>query len=269
MPPLSLAWLTVSGAHPLDHIDAALAAGFQSVGLRVVPPTPGDPMVPVVGDEALVRRIRERLDATGVEVLDVETLWIRPDIQVPSLRPMLDVARRLGARSLLTMGVDTDAARLADNFAVLCDEAHAFDMAVGIEFSAYSDVPNLAAADRLVGAAGRDNGKILVDALHFARSGGVPDDLKNTDPQRLAYCQLADARGPRPMDPLALRNEARGGRYLPGEGELPLAALLQALPRGIPLSVEAPCAAHAGLSVAERAMLAGDAARRFLGALTS
>ena len=269
MPPLSLAWLTVSGAHPLDHIDAALAAGFQSVGLRLVPPTPGDPMVPVVGDEALVRRLLERLDATGIEVLDVETLWIRPETDVRSLRPMLDVAQRLGARSLLTMGVDTNATRMAETFAALCDEAREFDMSVGIEFSAYTEVPNLAAADRLVAAAGRANGKILIDALHFARSGGVPNDLNHIDPQRLAYCQLADARGPRPTNPLALRDEARGGRYLPGQGELPLADLLRALPPGLPLSVEAPCAAHAGLSVAERAMLAGDAVRRFLGALTS
>lgn len=239
------------------------------MGLRLVPPTPGDPMVPVVGDEPLVRRIRERLDSTGVQVLDVETLWIGPDTKASLLRPVLDVAHRLGARSLLTMGVDADPTRLADSFAALCDEAQVFGMTVAMEFSAYTKVPNLAAADRLVAAAGRANGKILVDALHFARSGGVPDDLKNIAPERLAYCQLADARGPKPLNPVALRSEARGGRYLPGEGDLPLVELVRALPSGLPLSVETPCAAHVGKSVIDRAMLAGDAARRFLSRLTS
>lgn len=234
---LSLAWLTVPGAHPLEQIEAAMQTGFDSVGLRLVPPTLGDPMVPVVGDEPLVRQIRERLEATGVRVLDVETVWIGPDTQVPSLRPVLDVAKRLGAGSLLTMGNDPDMGRLADKFAALCDEAWQFGMTVGMEFSAYTHVPDLSAADRLIATAGRANGRILIDALHFARSGGVPADLGRIDPVRLAYCQLADARGPRPADPQALRAEARGGRFLPGEGELPLAQLVRALPLGLPLSV--------------------------------
>jgi hypothetical protein len=36
--------------------------------------------------------------------------------------------------------------------------------------------------------------------------------------------------------------EARAGRLLPGEGELPLGELLAALPDGIPVAVEAPSA---------------------------
>ncbi len=35
--------------------------------------------------------------------------------------------------------------------------------------------------------------------------------------------------------------EARARRLLPGEGELPLAGMLRALPSGMPVSVEAPC----------------------------
>ena len=260
---LSLAWLTVRGAHPLEHIDAAVAGGFDAVGLRLVPPTPGDPLVPVVGDEPLLRGLGPRLAGSGLTVLDVESVWIGPDIDIPALRPALAAAQRLGSRNLLTMGNDGDTARLTDNFGQLCQEAARFGLQVGMEFAVYTHVPTIQAAEALVQKAGQPNGKVLIDALHFARSGGTPAEVVRLDPARLAYCQLADARGPRPATGDALRTEARGGRHLPGDGELPLAELLDALPESLPVGVEAPCAATAGLSVVERGRLAGLATRRF------
>src|ERR1700712_2047154 len=92
---LSLCWLTVRGAHPLKHVDAAVAGGFNAVGLRLVPPTPGDPMVPLVGDEPLVRELLASLRHNAVNVLDVETVWIGPDIDIAALLPALDLAQRL------------------------------------------------------------------------------------------------------------------------------------------------------------------------------
>jgi sugar phosphate isomerase/epimerase len=261
---LSLGWLTVRGAHPFEHIEAAVAGRFDAVGLRLVPPTPGDPMVPITGDEPLIREIQIRLDATGISVLDVETIWIGPDIDIPGLRRAMDVAQRLGSHNLLTMGNDPDTGRLTDRFAALCDEAAQFGLSVGMEFAAYTQVPTIQAAHALVRQAARPNGKVLIDALHFARSGGTPDQIAALEPAWLAYCQLADARGPRPARNEALKAEARGGRYLPGEGDLPLVQLLDALPDGLPLGVEAPFAEHADLPVIERGRLAGVATHRFL-----
>jgi sugar phosphate isomerase/epimerase len=264
---LSLCWLTVRGAHPFDHIQAALAGGFNAVGLRLVPPTHGDPMVPVVGDEPLVRELLARLVGNQLRVLDVETVWIGSDIDVVALRPVLELAQRLGCGNLLTMGNDRDEERLTDSFGLLCEEAARFGVSVGMEFSAYSAVPTIQHAERLVRAAAQPNGKILVDALHLARSGGTPADVAALDPRFLAYCQLADARGPRPSNDSALVTEARAGRELPGAGELPLVDLLRAMPAGLPLGVEAPCQAHAGCSVVERGRLAGVAIAELLGSL--
>ena len=109
---LSLAHLTVLDAHPLALIDAAVAGRFNAIGLRIVPPSPADVIVPVVGDEALIRRLLAKLADTGVSVLDVETIWIGPDIDVAALRPAFEVAQRLGTRNVLTMGNDPDEARL-------------------------------------------------------------------------------------------------------------------------------------------------------------
>ena len=58
--------LTVIDAHPLELIDAASAGGFNAIGLRIVPPAPTDPLVPVVGDEALIRELLARMKGLGI-----------------------------------------------------------------------------------------------------------------------------------------------------------------------------------------------------------
>jgi sugar phosphate isomerase/epimerase len=95
-------------------------------------------------------------------------------------------------------------------------------------------VRTLPEALAIVMAADRPNGGILVDALHLARSGGQPDDLADVPPALLPYLQLADAPTDAPDD---LYEEAVHGRLLPGDGQLPLAALLAAVP-GVPVSLE-------------------------------
>jgi hypothetical protein len=64
--------------------------------------------------------------------------------------------------------------------------------------------------------------------------------------------------------PADIQFEARYGRLYPGEGELPLRELLEAVPTDIPLSVEAPCLARAGRSSAERADEVARCTRRLL-----
>jgi hypothetical protein len=58
---------------------------------------------------------------------------------------------------------------------------------------------------------------------------------------------------PGPTDTPALIREARTGRLLPGEGVLPLADLVAALPPDVPLAIEAPCRATGHLPAPERA----------------
>jgi sugar phosphate isomerase/epimerase len=162
------------------------------------------------------------------------------------------------------MGNDPDEARLTDCFARLCEEAARFDLRVNLEFAAFTRAPSIQAAQRIVDRAGQANGGILIDALHLARSGGTPADIRRIDPRRLAYSQLCDARGPRPATDDALRREARLDRHYPGTGDLPLTEILDALPAGLPIGVEAPCVEDAALPVLERARRCGEATRRFL-----
>jgi sugar phosphate isomerase/epimerase len=260
---LSLAHLTAIDASPLELIDAASAGGFDSIGLRIVPPTPSDSIVPVIGDGELIKRIQRRLDETGLNILDIEAVWLTADTSTDALLPVLETTARLGAHYLLVVGNDPDEPRATASLAGLAEAARPFDIKVMLEFIPYCSTNSLQAAQRLVQGAAQPNIGVLVDVLHLFRSGGSPDDVRAVDPSLLDYCQICDAASHRPATD-ALRAEARGGRFYPGEGELALGAVLDALPAGLPLAVEAPCARDVSLSPLERGRRCGTATRAFL-----
>ena len=265
-PRLSLAHLTVLDAHPLELIDAAVAGGFDAIGLRIVPPMRTDTIVPVIGDEDLLRAIERRLADTRIEVLDIEAIWLGPDSDVGALEPALAVGQRLGASNVLVVGNDPDTARVTHNFSALAELAGRYQLRLGLEFIPYCHTATLAQAHAVVKSSGQPNTGVLIDALHLIRSGGSADDLRKVEPASILYGQICDARAERPATREALRHEARGGRLYPGQGHLPLGDILDALPRGLPLGVEAPCADHGHLPAAERARICGAATRQFLAA---
>jgi len=263
---LSLAHLTVLDAHPLELIDAALAGGFEALGLRIVAPMPTDTIVPVIGDEPLIRSIEERLDATGRRIFDIEAVWLMPHTEVGALEPALALGSRLGAKHLLVIGNDADEGRLAANFARLCDLAGSYGIGVVLEPIPYVELGTPSQALALLDTVRKPNAKLLIDALHLYRGGGSPADLAAIDPGLLPYIHLCDATVSHPP-PEGLRAEGRGGRFYPGEGELPLCGFLRAFPTGIPIGVEAPCARYAHLPVLERARICGAATRALLSAI--
>ena len=80
--------------------------------------------------------------------------------------------------------------------------------------------------------------RLLIDTMHFMRSGSRVEDLASLDPDLIGYVQLSDvplvATNPDYMD------EAMFGRLPPGEGELPLLDILRALPSDRVISLEVP-----------------------------
>jgi sugar phosphate isomerase/epimerase len=260
---LSLAHLTVLDASPLELIDAAAAGGYDSIGLRIVSPASAKAVVPVVGNEALIRAIELRLNDTGIDILDAEAVWLGPDTDVASYLPALEVASRLGAAHVLVVGDDPLTSRTVQNFGRLCELARPFGLKPMLEFIPYCHTRTVEDAYHVVSSAAQANSGVLVDSLHLSRSGGKPEDLRALDPTWLSYCQISDARIDIPaLD--GLRTEARTDRLYPGLGSLPLLDLLDALPSGIPIGVEAPCLAYAHLPVLERGRLSGVASRVFM-----
>lgn len=270
MPPptLSLSPLTILDAAPPDQVAAGAAAGFDAVGIRVAPAA-DEKVWPMLGDTPTMRETLARMADTGVGVLDVELIMLRPDLDRDAVLAVLDAGHRLGARFVLTLGYDPDEARLTDRFGWLCAQAAERGLRPGLEFMKYSPVQTLGAAVRIVRAAGHPAGSVLIDALHLRRSGGWPADLVGVPAELLPYGQLCDG----PLDPVwptddEARLESRTGRLLPGDGEFSLTELIGALPPGGALSVEAPVAALAGRPPVERARRARSAADRLLAGVT-
>jgi len=261
--PLSLAYLTVNGAEPIEHLEAAKAGGFDAAGLRIIPPTHLTIDYGIVGHPERVREIKRTCERTGVHVLDIEVVTLNAGTDVVRLLPALETSAEIGAQFIQAVCEDPDARRAADRFAALCDAAGRFGLHVSLEFMRFRNLRTLEAASALVEAAGRSNGGVLVDALHLARSGGTPEAVAALPPGRIAYMQLCD--GPAQSPPLEeLAHESRNERRWPGEGEFPLEELFDALPDDLPISVEVPRAVDAGLGMKERAVLAGAATRAWL-----
>ncbi len=266
MRPLSLAHLTMLDATPLQLIDAAVAGRFDSIGLRIVPPTPADALsASVVGDRDMIRSIARAMDDTGVRILDVETFWLSPQFSIDDVRPALETAAKLGVRYLLTVGNDPDEGRVVASFARFCEAARPLGLKAMLEFIPFCQTRTVADALRVVRSADQPNAGILIDALHVVRSGASANDLRNLDPAMLDYWQLCDAALERPADG-DLRTEARARRFYPGEGQLPLASMLAAMPPDSAISVEAPCQQYAELPWEQRGRRCGEATRRILGA---
>jgi len=240
-PRLSLAALSVLHLAPPDMVTCAADAGYGALGLRVLPATADEPAHPdFVGDTQLVRDVERRLRETGVRVLDVEILRLRADTDVLAYLPALETAARLGARNALVAGNDAIASRLVARFAALCELGAPLGISFNLEPMPWTDVRNFAQALRIVEESGQPNAAVLVDAIHFDRAADDPGEIRRTPPDRLRYVQLCDAPAERPRDTDTLLRQARTARLMPGDGGLDLCAILRALPRHLPVSLEVP-----------------------------
>ena len=252
MPLVGIGHLTMLDTAPPDWVSLAHDAGFDAVGIRAAAIGPTEEEWPMRAGSPMLAETLRRMADTGVRVLDAEIIRINPQTVIATYEPLFETAAALGASFINVMGDDPELHRARDTFAALADAARPYGLRPAIEAIPYMQVKTLADAAVLVGESG---GGIIIDPLHLQRSGGTPDDVRSLDPKLIAYCQLCDAPLAAPHDlprppelprgqsvegitDLAL--EARAVRLLPGDGELPLAEIISALPAGLPLSVEAP-----------------------------
>lgn len=257
--PIGLAALTVLECPHDKQIRIAGQAGYSHVGLRLVP-VAGQPYEHPL-DVALVEAC---LRETGVRVLDAEVFRLTPETKVADWESIFAISQRLGASDILVHGADANENRLAETFGRLCELAGRYRLRANLEPMPWVDVSNIAKALRILRAAGKSNGGLLVDAIHFFRAGDSVAELQKVPREYLHYAQLCDARAEIPTDTQEIIRQARGDRLFPGEGGLDLRGLLGALPADLPLSLEVPVAQK--LEPLERARRAITATKAILAA---
>jgi sugar phosphate isomerase/epimerase len=267
-PEVGMDHLTMLDVSPPELVTIAREAGFDSVSPRVAASTSGEEPWPMSAGSPMLEETVRRLDDTGIRVLAVEVVRIGPGTKREDYERALEAGAQLGARYVTVNSDDPEIERASDTFATLTADARPYGLRPLIEPIIYTRVSNLDEAIHIAENSG--GGGVLLDTLHFQRYGGRLEQLRSLDPDLLSYVQLCDAplmppSGlPRPLklprgqstDGTDLQLESRAMRLLPGEGELPLAEFLAALPEGIPVSVEAPV-----LSLWET-LIPGEFARR-------
>ena len=207
---------------PPEMVSCAIDAGFDGVGLRIIPATPQEVQHPMVGDTPLVRESERRLKDTGLRVLDVEIFRLRPDTVIADYEAALATGARFGATEALIAGNDPDEARLIVNFAAFCELAQQFGIGGNREPMPWTDCKNFAQGARIVTAAAHAPAKFPVSRTRFR------------------YMQLCDAPAERPTDIEGLLHQARAERLMPGDGGLDLTGILRALPADLPIGLEIP-----------------------------
>ena len=264
----SLAFLTVQGCEPLEHIKIAHETGYQSAGLRIIAPHGLDLAHPIVGNKPLIRAIKSLGADLGITFLDGEVFTLLPSTSMEQWRPVLETAAELSMPFMQVTCEDPDLARATDNLGKAADIAAEFGIDMTIEFMRWRVAATIGDAARLAAATGRSNVGILLDALHLSRSGGNPDAVAALPQGLVRYLQICDAPALQPANNADCITEARGARMMPGMGDLWLKDLMTVLPNDIPISIETPHKGDDRLSFFTKAKLGMDATKVFLAGLS-
>jgi sugar phosphate isomerase/epimerase len=214
----------VGGQAPLlEVLEASHTAGFRRIGLDIA---------------TLDRHV-----AGGGDLDEIATALLRWDLTVTDmmfvlltgdLDATLSAADRTGQMAeqfsapwcLAAVPNAVDDRRVLEVARAVADRLHPRGVKLAIEFCSYAYLADLRTTAALCRQIGWDRAGIVIDALHFFRSGPDWDALAQLEPKQIAFVQLADA----PAEPIAsLPDESRNLRLLPGEGELALGRLMAAV----------------------------------------
>ena len=238
---LGLAQLSLLNTAPPQLVAIAAEAGFDFIGARVRPVTPGERPYDLQPGSPMLRETLARMADTGVTVRDIEFLLLDGTDQRDAWLAMMAAGQALGAASLTVAASDPDTARLADTLARMAEDGRNHGIVPTLEPISYQAVSSIPDAVALARASGCN---MVVDALHLNRFGAVPGSAQWADLEAnrdlVPMLQLCDGPAARPADRTALVAESRSERGVPGEGGFDLAALVNFFAADVPVSVEVP-----------------------------
>ena len=235
-PDIGLCWGTVRQASLLELIDVAGLHRFPTVS---VPPQIVDRCL---ASGATVASLRRRLADAKVRVTVIDALTRdlpgapSPDEVPPiwrhnwtyGLDDLVRMAEALEAPTLNVthfLGKPVEPQVMAEAIAALAERAGRHGLTLSLEFMPGTSLATLASTARIVQLSGASNVGLMVDIWHLLRAGGEAKDIRALPPGSVAGVQLNDRRAD-------ATEPARGeisSRSLPGEGDAPLAELMQAI----------------------------------------
>lgn len=241
----SLAHLTVLGCPTPEMVYVAARAGYDYISPRpIYMGLPGEPNYALADNPEMLRQTKRALADTGMKVHDIELARVYDDMYPSKYLPAMEVAAELGAKAVLSSIWTPKREYAIEKFGQICDLAKQFDMKVGLEFVPIASVNTLAGAIDVLRTANRSNAGLMIDMHHFHRALDKPEDLEGLPPEWFQFAHLCDAQGEIPSDRAEMTRILREERLYVGEGGIPIAEILNRLPKMV-YSIELPHLARA------------------------
>jgi sugar phosphate isomerase/epimerase len=251
---IGIEFISVLGLSPVEFVELAAELDCRSIGIALEPIVRSRlyPKWSLRDDADLKRNMVNALRRCGVRVQLGEGFLVWPNKDIREAGADLDLMCELGAKQVNIVGVDPDRGRTFDQCAIFAELADVRGLGATLEFMPGLSIGDFETAVAAVGHSGRPNFRVLIDAMHFFRSGSRVSQLAAVDSQLIGHVQICDV--PLVSTGLTYADEARFSRLPPGEGGLPLLELIAALPEHVPMGVEVPMLARAeeGVGAHER-----------------
>jgi sugar phosphate isomerase/epimerase len=254
MAKLGLDYLSVFGQEPVAFIHLARELGLSSVGLNLRGAANSLSRASDMGfghSPERRRAITQALRDTGMTLALVEGFSVASGSSAADIARDLDHLAEMGTLSVCFVSVDKDRMRTQAQFRQLAELAVDREIVITTEVGA-GVVRNLQAALDLAAAVDHSHFGLLIDTMHFFRSGATIADFAAIDPVLVRHVQICDV----PM-PALIENymeEALFERRAPGDGDLPLVELVGHIPAHTTIGLEIPMRSEAerGLSHRQR-----------------
>ena len=247
----SLVHLTSSLTPPTELIKIAAQAGYDCVSLRGIPTrtsvkvdsvkesVTGNKPFALADDSELLRETKRTAEGEGVIINDVENARIFEGVDVRNYEQDLAAMAELGVKHVLTNIWTPDKAFYTEKFAELCELAQPYGIDINLEIVTWSAVPGIKEAAALLYETNCRNQGIVVDTIHFYRSGNVPEDLERLPGSWFRYIHMCDAPAEIPEGDELIRTGLEE-RLVPGTGAIDIKGIVDRLPAGIVRGIEIP-----------------------------
>ena len=268
MNPLAIDPLSTFGMPPVELIHLSADLGCERVGItmftRLKWDPPFYPEFSVRDDQTLQRKMAAALRERGVMISFVDGFLIEQGKDIRERAGDLAIMAGLGAPLVNAVSVDPDLNRSIDQLGVLVDLAAAAGMETTVEVAPNLTIASLPIALAAIEAVGRTGFRLLIDTMHYGRSGARAADIAELDPRLIGYVQVNDVKLV-PDNP-DYWEESITERLVPGTGELDLVDMLAVIPDDVAIGIEVPmyAAARAGAGPRERLGQCVSATRELL-----
>ena len=236
----SLAQHTVPEWTPPEIIRNAAAIGYDMVGIRsIAQGVAGESWYDLVHDLPMAEKTRQAIEETGVTIHDIDLIAIGDGTNVMTYEADLEAAADLGIEGVVCSVWTPNQAHYTEQFGRLCELAAPYHLTVNLEFVTWSDLRGLKEANALLDAVNQTNARILLDTLHWHRSGVTFEDLAACPAERFDLIHVCDIAAAMPTTNEELAKTGREERLYPGEGAAEIRGIVEKLPDRV-IALEIP-----------------------------